>query len=175
MTEKILPTSIGLATFALALGYVMGGFWALTVMIVSLGLLWWLGQARNWDWIAPWGLILFVVMAAVGLWLGLAAGWMLLGTVAALAAWDLNHFALRLKSVAWDETLAKRRRALERRHLRRLLIVNGLGLLLSAVALGIKVKFSFGAAFLLGLIAILGLSRAIGFMARELDFSKKES
>jgi hypothetical protein len=167
VTEKILPASIGLATSALALGYAVDGFWAPAVLVVGVGLLWWLGQARNWDWIAPIGLTLFVVMAAGGLWRGLAASWMLLGTVAALAAWDLNHFAMRLRSVEWNETLAKRRRELERRHLRRLLIVNGLGLLLAAVALGVKVRFSFGVAIVLGLVAVLGLSRAIGFMARE--------
>jgi hypothetical protein len=44
-----------------------------------------------------------------------------------------------------------------------------LGLLLAVVALGIKIQVGFGAAFLLGLLAVLGLSRAIRFLSRESD------
>lgn len=167
MTAKALPASIWLATSALALGYALGGLWNLTLVIVALGFLWLLGQTRHWGWMAFVGLVSFVGVAVIGLWFDLAAGWMLLGTVMALAAWDLDHFAQRLRYVGWDETLAERRRELERRHLQRLLSVSGLGLLLAAVALGVRIRFNFGIAFLLGLVAVLGLSQAISFLRRE--------
>jgi hypothetical protein len=169
MTARLLPASIGLATCALALGYALGGLWAWTPLIVALGFLWLLGQWRGRGWMTSVGLVFFVGVATGGLWLDLAAGWMLFGMVAALSAWDLDYFAQRLRSVEWAETLAERRRDLERRHLWRLLLVDGLGLLLAAVALGVEVKLSFGAAFLLGLLAVLGLSQAIGFLRRESD------
>ena len=60
-------------------------------------------------------------------------------------------------------------RDLEQRHLQRLLTVDGLGLLLGAVALGIRIEVGFGTAFLLGLLAILGLSRAIRSIGGESD------
>jgi hypothetical protein len=166
-TAKSLPISIGLTTWALALGYARSGLWAWTSLIVALGGLWLLGQWRGWGWMASVGLVFFVVAAAAGLWLNLATGWMLLGVVAALATWDLDHFVQRLRSVGGDETPAEQWRELEQRHLRRLLIVDGLGLLLALVALEIKVKLSFGIAFSLGLLAVLGLSRVIGFLRRE--------
>jgi hypothetical protein len=117
------------------------------------------------------GLVFFVGTAAGGIWQGLQAGWMLLGVVAALAAWDLHHFGQRLKSVGWDDAPAEWRRVghdPERRHFRRLLIVNGLGMLLATVAFGTKIRFNLGIAFLLGLLAIVGLSRVVGFLRREI-------
>lgn len=164
----LLTVSTGMAAGALALGYALGGFWAGMVWILALGFLWLIGQWRQWRWMASIGLVFFVGAAAGGFWLGLAAGWMLLGVVAALDAWDLDYFFQRLSRVAADETLAQRRE-LKQRHLRRLAVVNVMGLLLAAVALEVRFEFSFGAAFWLGLLAILGLSQAVGFLRRESD------
>ena len=163
MAAKLLPVSIGLAACALALGYATSRLWTGALFIAALGVLWLLGRRYGWGWVASVALVFFVGAAVVGLWLNLGAGWMLLGVVAALCAWDLDHFAQRLMSVGRVE----RERELERAHLQRLLIVSGLGFLLAAVALGINVKLNFGAVFLLALLAVLGLSRAIGFLRRE--------
>jgi hypothetical protein len=43
------------------------------------------------------------------------------------------------------------------------------GLLLGAVALGIKFELGFGTTFLLGLVAMLGPSQAIAYLRRESD------
>ena len=163
MTAKLLPASIGLATCALALGYALGGLLTKVPLLVTPGLLWLLGQRRGWGWTASVALVYFVGAAVTGLWLDLAAGWMLLSVMAALSAWDLDHFAQRLRGVGRVE----RERELEQAHLQRLLIVGGLGFLLAAVALGINVELGFCTASLLALLAILGLSRAIGFLRRE--------
>ena len=163
MAAKLLPVSIGLTACALALGYATSGLWTEALLIAALGFLWLLGRWYGWGWVASVALVFFVGAAVVGLWLNLGAGWMLLGVVAALCAWDLDHFVQRLMSVGRVE----RERELERAHLQRLLIVSGLGFLLAAVALGINVKLDFGAVFLLALLAVLGLSRAIGFLRRE--------
>jgi hypothetical protein len=163
MISKLSLVSIGLTTFALALGYGLGGLWAGGALVAALGLFWLLGHRAGWGWMASAMLILFVGAAAVGTWLGVGAGWTSLGVVAALSAWDLDHFARRLR----DPGRIVGARELERRHLWRLLIVDGAGLLLAAVALGIKLKYGLGVALLLGLLAVLSLSRAIGFLSRE--------
>jgi len=160
-----LFVSIVLATFALVLGYALHGLWAGVLFIVALGAFWLLAQRRGWDWIASVELVIFVGTAVVGLGLTSRAGWMLLGVVAALAAWDLDHFAQRMKKGGHIEGA----QALERRHLLRLLVVSGLGLLLAAVALEIKITLQMGTALLLGVLAILCLSRAVGFLRRESD------
>jgi hypothetical protein len=165
MTARLLPITIGLATLALVSGYAAGGEWTWMLILLTMGILWWYGLGRNWDGLASVVLIGFVVAAAMGLWHGLPAGWMLVGMVAALSAWDLDHFARRLKSVERVET----RPALEWRHLRRLVSVDSLSLLLAGMALVTRYKFSFGVALSLGLVAVVGLSQVMGYLRRESD------
>ena len=171
MVVRFLLGSIGLAACALALGYAQDGVWSLTPLIVSVAGLWLFGLWRGWEWMASVGLVFFVGAAAGGIWQGLQAGWMLLGVVAALTAWDLHHYVQRLKNIGCGDAPAEWRHVghnPERRHLWRLLIVNGLGLLLATVAFGTKIRFNLGVAFLLGLLAVVGLSRAVGFLRREI-------
>ena len=165
MTARLLPITIGLATLVLAVGYAVGGEWIFSLILLAVGVLWWFGQGRDWNGLASVVLMGFVAAAAIGLWRGLPAGWMLVGVVAALSAWDLDHFARRLSSVERVEM----RPALEQRHLRRLAMVDGLGLLLAGVALVVRYKFSFGVALVLGLVAVLGLSQMMGYLRRESD------
>lgn len=163
VSHRVLQASIVLATFALALGYGLGELWAPALLVVAVGGLWLLGLWRRLRWMAWVGLFLFAGGAAAGLLQGLGAGWMLFGLVAALTAWDLDDFLHRLESVERVEG----QRGLELAHLRRLLVVNGLGLLLASVALGLRLDLGFGAVLLLGGLAILGLSRVVVFLRHE--------
>jgi len=165
MTARLLPVTIGLAAIALAMGYAVGGVWNFSPILLATGALWWVGQKRHWNFLAPVVLVGFVVAAAFGLWLGLPAGWMLVGVVAALSAWDLDHFARRLRGVERVEM----RLALERLHLLRLVSVNSLGLLLAGMALVVQYQFSFDVALVLGLVAVLGLSQMVSYLRRESD------
>jgi hypothetical protein len=152
-----------LAASTLALGYGLNGTWGGVILIVAIGFLWLLGQRRGWRWTALCGLVCYVIMAAIGLGMRPWNGWMLIGVVGALSAWDLDHFALRMRESGQVENA----HVLERRHFQRLLLVDGASLLLGAVALGARVEFSFGAALLLGVLATLGLTRAIGCLRRQ--------
>jgi hypothetical protein len=165
MTARLLPITIGLAAIVLAVGYAVGSLWKVSLILLAMGALWWIGQKRHWNLFAPVALVGFAVAAAVGLWMGLPGGWMLVGAVAALSAWDLDHFARRLRSVERVEMQP----ALEQLHLRRLASVDGLGLLLAGMALVVQYKFSFDVALVLGLVAVLGLSQMVGHLRRESD------
>jgi len=165
MTARLLPITIGLAAIILAVAYAVGGVWKVSPILLAMGALWWVGQKRHWNLFAPVALVGFVVAAAVGLWMSLPAGWMLAGVVAALSAWDLDYFARRLGSVERVEM----RPALERLHLRRLVSVDGLGLLLAGMALVVQYKLSFDVVLVLGLVAVLGLSQMVSYLRRESD------
>ncbi|HSR30069.1 MAG TPA: hypothetical protein VLY63_05845, partial [Anaerolineae bacterium] len=136
-----------------------------TTGIGLLGILWVFGYVRGWGWMAYVGLVGFVAAAAIGLLLNLGVGWMVFGLVAALCAWDLHRFVLCLERV--DRVVDER--TMTNRHLGRLLAVAGLGLVLAVVALRIQVRLTFLMALLLGLMAVWGLSRAVGFLRRESD------
>jgi hypothetical protein len=155
--------SIVLAASALALGYGLNSAWAGVILIAATGFLWVLGQRRGWRWIAPCGLVCYVVIAGIGLGMRSWSSWMLIGMVAALSAWDLDHFVRRLRESGQIENA----HALERRHFQRLLIVDSVSLLLGAVALGISLEFSFSIGLLLAVLATFGLTRAIGFLQRQ--------
>jgi hypothetical protein len=147
----------GMATLALALGYAGQALWAGVGVDVAIGLLWLVGDWRSLDWRADPCLAGWVGMAAFGAWQGLPAGWMLIGLVAALAAWDLGHFAMRLRGVGAITEFAE----LTRAHLRQLAFVVGAGLLLGGIALGIRVELTFGWAILTAALAIIGLRSLI--------------
>jgi hypothetical protein len=153
----------GMATLALALGYASQALWAGIGVDVAIGLLWLAGDWRGWDWTADPCLTGWVGLAAFGAWQGLPAGWMLLGVVAALAAWDLGHFAMRLRSAGAITQPAE----LTRAHLHQLAIVVAAGLLLGGIALGIRVELTFGWAILIAALAVIGLNRLIGAGGRE--------
>jgi hypothetical protein len=165
MSARLEFISTVLAASSMALAYGLAGLWIGVGLLAALGLLCLVGQWRSWGWVLSAGLVLFVTAATLGLWLSLPTGWMLAGVVAALSAWDLNRFARRLKRAGHVESA----RELEQSHLWRLLAVDALGAAVAAATLGLRIELGFGAAFLLGLIAVLALSRAIGWLRRESD------
>ena len=163
VTAWLLPVGTVLAAAALATGYGLNGSWGGAVVALVVGAVWLAGQWRRWGWVASVALVLLIGVAAVGLGGGVGGGWMLVGVVVALVAWDLDRFAWRMRVAGYVEGVD----ALERRHLRRLLIVAGAGLLLGAVALSVKIRLGFAVAFLLAFLAVLGLSQVVRFLQRE--------
>lgn len=149
-----------IAMAALALGYGLGGVWIGVGLVLVVGVLWFTGRWLGWGWVASVGLALWIAAAAVGLWVGLGAGWMLVGVVAALSAWDLDHFIQRLGAAGRVEHDV----AMERAHLGRLLAVDAAGLALGGLALTVRVRLGFGLALVLALVAVWGLSRAVRFL-----------
>jgi hypothetical protein len=165
MTDKLWYISLGCATSALVAGYAHGGLWIWTLPIFGFAVLWLLGQRRGLNWVTSLELVLFFGLACIGSWLNLSPELMLLGVIATLAAWDLENFLRRMECAERVD----QREDMEQKHLRRLLIVEGSGALLAVGALNLKVNFSFSSALLLGLIAVVGMSRTIGFLRRESD------
>lgn len=163
MISRLWYINLGCATAALVAGYALGGLWIWVPLILCLPILGLLGQLRGWKWTPSLEFLFFAGLAASGLWLKLAPGLMLLGMIAALTAWDLESFLQRLEEAGKIE----HRDDLERKHLIRLLIVGGSSALLAVSVLSIDMNFSFGLTLLLGLLAVVGLSRTIGYLRRE--------
>jgi hypothetical protein len=164
-TVWLLSVGIVLAAAVLATGYGLNSLWGGVGVALVVGGFWLVGQWRRWGWVASVALVLWIGAAAVGLGMGVGGGWMLVGVVAALAAWDLDRFVWRMRAAGRVEDAG----FLEQHHLQRLLTVSGAGLILGAVALSLRIRLGFAAAFLLAFLAVLGLSRVIGFLQREGD------
>lgn len=192
---RIMTISTLVAAAALALGYGLNGNLLGILIFIALGLLWLVGQRYAVRASAGLGLLAFAIGALMGTLFGVQNGWLLVGMTAALIAWDLHCFTQHMRvneqptpvnertetttadteadadTVHLDTRarLEVEAHALERAHLRRLAIVSGLGLLLGALALTIKLTLSFGVIVVLGVIAIFALSRLIHYLRQESD------
>ena len=162
--KRYAGACIGLATALPALGYAGGGHWIGATACVALGCLWLIGLHRGWSGIETLGLVGFIYLAAAGVWAAIAVAILLASVVAALAAWDLHRFGLRLD--AGDRGQVPDRPALVRSHIRWSLGVAGVGLLISLVAPAIQIALPFGVTLLLSTLALLGVSRAIRWLNR---------
>ncbi len=152
-----------IAAMVLALGYAGQALWAGVGIDIAIGLLWLAGDWRDWDWVAGPCLTGWVSLATFGIWQELPAGWMLVGVVAALVAWDLSHFAARLRAAGAITHPAE----LTRAHLRQLAIVITAGLLFGGIALGIRLELTFGWAILAAALAVIGISRVLRAGGKE--------
>jgi hypothetical protein len=160
--KRCAGACVGFATALLALGNAGVGHWIGAALAVALGCFWLIGLHRSWSGIEALGLVGFVAIAATELGTAVAAPVLLASVVAALAAWDLHRFALRLDK----GSRVPHKSALVRSHIRWSLGVAGVGLLVSLAAPAIQIALPFGATLLLSALAVLGLSRAIRWLNR---------
>jgi len=163
MGDKTVTLSIGLTVAFLSAGYALGGRPIWVLPLLALAAVWLAGWYRGWRWVDAAGLVGSSAAAAAGMGVGLGAGWMLAGEVAALSAWDLAAFVRWLPAVQSKAGV----RDLVRRHLGRLLLADAIGLLLAALALQVRARLSLGVMVLLGLLAVLGLNRAMASLQRR--------
>lgn len=163
MLKRVTLTSIFLAAVIPAIGLMANSAWPLAMPCIGMGGLWLVGCCQGRDALASWLLVGFFVLAALGVGMSGGAVWAPPAVVMALAAWDLHRFMERVRGISTDAAS----RDLERRHLRRLLAVSGLGLGLGWVAAGAHLTLSFGMALALGFLAILGVSQVVRALVRE--------
>ncbi len=154
--------SLGVAELALLVPFVGKGAWGLAAASLSVGGLWAVGHLRGLS-VAHGGFLGFLTLGALGTLLGWKEP-MLIGTVAALAAWDLDRFARRLRSVGRVED----REGLWALHLRRLLPTLGVGLLLGGIALEGRIALGLWGAILLGGLGFWGIAQLLRWL-RSLD------
>jgi hypothetical protein len=171
MTVALSRAGAGLSVFFLALGFASSGLWAGTAAVLAVGALWLLGHLRGpgqpgvLRWTSSAAFAMQAIAAAVAVWMEVWAGWPLLGLVAALVTWDLDQFAWRMRAAGRVDDGP----GLERLHIQRLSIVAGIGCLLAAAGLVVRVRLSFGLALFLAAVAMLGLSLVIGTTRRAGD------
>lgn len=151
-----------LAAIFLGTGFWLTGYLPLSLTMAALTLIGLFFLWKGWGWILSVLLVLYTGLSAAGFYLDVAPAWLVLGALAALIAWDQEHLALRMKNAGEIKDLAK----LVKNHLARLGWVSLASLLLVWLTFLIQVEFTFGAAVLLAVLAVLGLSQGIGYLRR---------
>jgi hypothetical protein len=149
--------SFALACLALAAGYGLSGSTGWAVVLIGFGLAGW--GIIKWLKLAAGNIFFILMIVAAGLGPGNGANpfLMLISILAALAFWDLDAFLQRLALVEPSPITHE----LEHKHLRRLLVVLGAGLLLGGVGLVIKIELNLGWAVILGIVILIGIRLGI--------------
>ncbi len=161
MINPLRLAALGLLASVMALGFGLAGHPLIGGAAAVLGAAW---LVINWRLLGggspaldDFGLLIFTGMAAWGLWQGLSAWLALIGMLLALAAWDMGRF-IRRQVLALNDDAAAR---MERTHLIRLGQALGGGLLLGGMALLVRIPLDFGLALVVGIIAVVALSRLV--------------
>ncbi len=171
------------AVAALAIGYARAGIIVAALVFVFLGATWFTAQQRGGggrpsterssaDAAGSGGggmedllFFIFIAAAAVGLWLGVPGWLLLIAVVATMGAWDLDHFLQRLSGIERVEFDT----GLGREHLRRLGLVEGVGLASGLFALTARMKIPFWWEALLIFLAVIGIRVVIWFVRKQMD------
>lgn len=157
MTRPLTYASIFICAGALAIGLVLQEHIATAVSVGILGIAWMFAYARGMNRIHGLAFALFTFLAVMTIWGDVPAPLAFVSVTFSLAAWDLAMFDGRLQMAA--DSSDKRR--MERAHLRRLALVLGLAALGYVTATHIRFNLTFGAAALLALLCIWGISALV--------------
>ena len=134
-----------------------------SVILFGLGLvLTWMAIEATAELTAFTGLPLTVLTIATALEVNQYpdAPWIIISLTAGLVAWDTHHLLRRGNAVDHIE----RPREIENSHLRRLLLVSGIGSAAGVTAMLIRVNLGFGLALVLGLLAIYSIGQVIRYL-----------
>lgn len=148
--------SLLISALSMAAAFVVGGHWIIVAVLLAQVGFWFALPRHSVQWRSSCLLVAYVAIAIAGILLGLTVAPLLVGTAAALAAWDLLNFGETLKDASGPETI----KLLSRSHLRSLFLALSLGALLSATALAVDLSLPFPVVGLLALALVVSLVRA---------------
>jgi hypothetical protein len=151
------------ASVGLAVGFALGGQEWYVPVVALLGITWLVAVQRDWGGVKTTAMVVFAAGAAFAAWKGFAPGLMLLVLLADLSAWDLLSMMVRFKRIK-REALEPQ---IEARHLIRLAVVDGIGLLLGSAGMLMKINLNLGIEILLTLLAAFALSQLILHLRRS--------
>ena len=165
LSQRIALACTILTTGILVAGFAGEGYWLPMLLVLGAGLLW---LAEQWRWLS-WDLIssiifgVFTIAGAALVLAGFPAELILLTLIMNLIAWDLDYFLHRTGEAGQVDNA----RRLERRHLKRVAMTSGLGLILGGIALEFKIHLAFGWILLLVVVIIVLLHRLMNSFASE--------
>lgn len=167
MIQRMLFLAIALATASLSVFYLLTGEASGVILSLLIGVVWVVLEWFNKKWVAAPAMLFVFALAAFGAMREENTVLCLLAGFFALSAWDLSRFLGRLQLL--DTQLDASWNDASRRHLQRLLVVNGAGFLLAFVAASLQWSGPFFPVFFLALGILVALFALIIRLARLTD------
>jgi hypothetical protein len=157
MTRNFVYISIISCAAALAYGLAANDFIPVSITVALLGVAWIVLFMRGLHRFSGVAFAIFIIISLASLWAGVSPLLALAGVIFSLLAWDLTKFFQRLQTTNCSQDAHKTERA----HFARLALVIGLSLAGYFAVTRIHVTLTFGAAALLALLGIWGISAMV--------------
>ena len=132
-----------------------GGRWYLALVLLAAGLLWATAPWHGLTHIVNTCFLLFVIGSAINIGSGSALIGPLSAVTLSLAAWDITHFATRLRKRAGEHAL------LIQSHCTRLLLTSLVGWSIGLLISRWRFSLNFGGSLAIALLAVIFLTRAV--------------
>lgn len=157
MTRNFVYVSISASAAALTYGLAANDFIPVSITVALLGIAWIVLFMRGLHRFSSLAFAIFIIISLASLWADVPPLLAFAGVIFSLLAWDLTRFFQRLQNTNSPQDA---RRA-ERAHFLRLALVIGLSLAGYFAATRVHITLTFGAAALLALLGIWGISALV--------------
>lgn len=150
--RRLTLLALVLASANLLVAYGLSDMWSVGLAALLPGGLWLVGIRRGRSWLPHVSFLMYIALSA-GAGLRAANSWLaLLSLLAALSAWDLTAWQLRLAAVRPEDAAR-----LFPHHLRRLVLALIISLLLFAFTRLVALRLNLWSAIFLGCLLLLAL------------------
>jgi hypothetical protein len=163
MTRILLFGSAAVSSILLVVGFLPTGYFSYGLVFLCVDILWIVGLLRRWDWVSTLGVCIAFGGAAWGMYLGVAPAFLITAALFSLIAWDLEHFAARLRLAAAEDDTDR----LEHQHLMRLAFMVVIGGGLSFGAMAVHVKIPFELTVVLVILMVWGIGRVVSWLLKK--------
>ncbi len=157
MTRNLVYASILADASVLTYGLAVNDFVPVSITVTLLGIAWIVLFMRGLHRFSGLAFAIFIIISLASLWVDVNPILALAGVIFSLLAWDLTKFFQRLQMTNSLQDAHKTERA----HFVRLALVVGLSLVGYFAATRIHATLTFGAAALLALLGIWGISALV--------------
>jgi hypothetical protein len=165
--RKLAITLVVVLTIAIGLPYLLSQQWWGLIICLFAGVLWSFPSAYRMDLRSIISLIIFVILGTLGIFFNQDPLWSLTSFFLLLVTWDMDRYSRIYREFEMDPYNQNESSILLYAHLKRLLMVAGLGWLLGWVVLNIRVQISFSIALLLIVFLVLSLRQAALYLSRD--------
>ena len=157
MTRVFILISIGISTLSLSMGIYLTDYPSTMAFSILLGSAWVFIYMRGYLRFNSLLFAIFTLTSTFCLWIKVSPIYSITAVLFSLLAWDLIHFHQRLQMTTHKGDI----RTMERKHFTRLTVILALSIAGYAAINLIQVSLTFGAAALLALLGIWGISALV--------------
>ena len=163
MAKNILLGLIGATTALFVMMFIGAAEYSNALFSLAAGLIWLFVEIRSQRSLSTIFFVVFFVLGILGGLNHLPTPLILIGISMNLAAWDVSRLRARIADKAEADVIAR----LETRHLQKLAVVTGIGLILALLSTTIQISLSFVALAVIALAVMIVLRASMRYLRSD--------